>query len=121
MKLFMIFIGGGAGSMLRYGVGILFSAKSSFHPLLATLSVNAIGSLILGVLVAYFTKQNLQNENIALALTIGLCGGFTTFSTFSLEVFNLLRSGDFLQAGIYILVSILVSVALLFCGWKLFA
>ena len=43
MKLFMIFIGGGAGSMLRYGVGILFSAKSSFHPLLATYPLMLLG------------------------------------------------------------------------------
>ena len=121
MKFLLIFIGGGVGSVLRYGIAHLFSVKTAFHPLLATLSVNAIGSFFLGALVAYFARQNGQNENIALALTVGLCGGFTTFSTFSLEVINLLKTGDFIQASIYISSSILLSLFLLFLGWKLIA
>lgn len=121
MKLFLIFIGGGVGSVLRYGVAFLCNTKSSIHPLTATLSVNAIGSLLLGILVAYFAKQNGQNENIALALTVGFCGGFTTFSTFSLEVINLLKAGDLFQAGIYIITSIVISTLLLYTGWRLVA
>jgi CrcB protein len=121
MKLLLIFIGGGLGSVLRYGIAHLFSVKTAFHPLLATLSVNTVGSFCLGALVAYFARQNGQNENIALALTVGLCGGFTTFSTFSLEIINLLKTGDFIQASIYISSSILLSLFLLFLGWKLMA
>ena len=121
MKLLLIFIGGGLGSVLRYGIAHLFSVKTAFHPLLATLSVNTVGSFCLGALVAYFARQNGQNENIALALTVGLCGGFTTFSTFSLEIINLLKTGDFIQASIYISSSILLSLFLLFLGWKLIA
>jgi|TARA_B110000879_G_scaffold36525_1_gene50575 CrcB protein len=121
MKLLLIFIGGGVGSVLRYGIAHLFSVKTAFHPLLATLSVNTVGSFCLGALVAYFARQNGQNENIALALTVGLCGGFTTFSTFSLEIINLLKTGDFIQASIYISSSILLSLFLLFLGWKLMA
>jgi CrcB protein len=121
MKLLLIFIGGGVGSVLRYGIAHLFSVKTAFHPLLATLSVNTVGSFCLGALVAYFARQNGQNENIALALTVGLCGGFTTFSTFSLEIINLFKTGDFIQASIYISSSILLSLFLLFLGWKLMA
>jgi len=121
MKFLLIFIGGGVGSVLRYGIAHLFSFKTTLNPLLATLSVNAVGSFFLGALVAYFAKQNGQNETVALALTVGLCGGFTTFSTFSLEVVNLIKTGDFIQASMYVSASIIVSLILLFLGWKLIA
>ena len=112
LNLFAIFIGGGLGSLGRYFLSILLRTYSLDFPI-ATLSVNIIGSLILGFAVALFwmkAPSSAMHDTLKLAITIGFCGGLTTFSTFSWETFDMIKQGEFLLAFLYTFISILVCV-----------
>ena len=112
--LFAIALGGAAGSVARYGVGTFFGRDDGAFPI-GTLIVNIAGSLLLGFLVRYFTGSTMSNE-LRAGLTIGFCGGFTTFSTFSLETVRLIDSGSWQRAAVYILASVVLSLAALALG-----
>ena len=105
-NIFAIFIGGGFGSVLRYLVNLYIPAP--------TLIVNILGSLVIGFLYAIFVDKIEISNQLKLALTVGFCGGLTTFSTFSLELFKMLEKGEILQSLGYILVSVII--CLLFTG-----
>lgn len=90
-------IGGAAGSMLRYGVSLLIAALN-LPANLATLIVNVGGSFCIGCLSAM-----IKGENMLLLLTVGLCGGFTTFSTFSLQCVRMIQEGKLFDAALYII------------------
>lgn len=119
MKMLAVFIGGGLGSLLRYQLGVLIANKLHLSSFLSTFSVNLIGSFLLGGLTAYFAKQQDVNSLIALMVTVGFCGGFTTFSTFSLDAVSMLKSGLTVQFLAYVLGSLVASFLLFFVGWKL--
>ena len=109
-----IFIGGGLGSITRYGVSrMVTSGFQNINPL-GTLVSNVISTSILGiVLFSVSNKFNMPSALHAL-LIIGFCGGFSTFSTFSYETFELLRTGSYGFAAANFLVSILLGIAVLF-------
>ena len=115
LNLFAIFIGGGLGCLSRYGIAVLLKTYSMDFPL-ATLSVNIIGSLILGFAAALFWKEASIHTSLKLAITIGFCGGLTTFSTFSWETFDLIKNGEFLLAVIYSCISVLACLLAISLG-----
>lgn len=115
LNIIAIFIGGGLGSITRYGMSMLLKIYSMNFPL-ATLSVNLIGSLILGFAAALFWSKAPMHDTWRLAVTVGFCGGLTTFSTFSWETFDLIKNGDFLLALIYTLISVLTCVLAISLG-----
>ena len=84
-----------------------------------TFAVNVIGCFIIGGLSALAERDGFLPENVRLLLTVGLCGGFTTFSTFANESFGLLRSGHWLIFSLYILLSLVVGIAALVAAYKL--
>ena len=93
--LITVFLGGGLGSLMRYGVQAAMHGRIS--PFLfpwATLSVNILGSFLIGMFYVLSARFNLSDET-RLFLTTGLCGGFTTFSTFSHEGMTLIRQGNY--------------------------
>lgn len=100
-NLLFVFVGGGVGSVLRSLVGRWISLMD--FPL-ATFLVNLIGCFLIGLFYALFGRQ-LMNNDWRLLLTVGFCGGFTTFSTFSNESFQFLRSGQFLLFAGYVIAS----------------
>ena len=102
-------IGGFIGAVSRYLMGLIIIKDTTFP--FMTMMINIIGAFVIGLVVALASKYNLESRWI-LFLKTGVCGGFTTFSTFSLESMNLLSDGKFLMAGGYILLS--VSLCLLF-------
>ena len=112
--LFAIALGGAAGSMARYGIGRIFLHDEGAFPT-GTLLVNVAGSLLLGFLVRSMASPAISME-LRAGLTIGLCGGFTTFSTFSLETVRLVESGNWPRAALYILASVVLSLAALAAG-----
>ena len=115
LKLLAIFLGGGFGATSRYLTGLACSKLSSCFPL-GTLSVNIIGSFIMGFgFLLFMEKVNVPNE-LKLFLTVGFCGGLTTFSTFSLDVWNMFFAGEFLKAALYIILSLILSLAALLAG-----
>jgi CrcB protein len=115
--LFAIALGGAAGSVLRYGIGTMVGTRSAGFPF-ATLLVNVTGSLLLGLLVPRLDAVAASPE-LRAALTVGLCGGYTTFSTFSLETVRLLESGRWTLASLYVLSSVSLSLLATLAGLML--
>ena len=101
-KFLWVGLGGAIGSIFRYTLSLL-PIKSSFPVL--TLITNLLGAFIIGVVVGLFEKQYLPSQ-IHLFLKTGLWGGFTTFSTFSLETLTLLENGMIFMAIVYVFISI---------------
>lgn len=111
----LVGIGGALGSMLRYGCNLFIGLKP--FPL-ATLLINTTGSFIIGVVVACAAKNETFAANWRLFLATGICGGFTTFSAFSLENVQLLESGKFGMLAFYIAASVLLGIAAVWLGFK---
>ena len=103
-------MGGAVGSMMRYGVTLI---TNTLHgtAYLATLIVNILGSLLMGYLIA--CGQHSTSPWLLFA-SVGLCGGFTTFSTFSNEGLTLLRSGNYMLFALYFLLTLILG---LLCVW----
>lgn len=117
--LLYVFLGGGLGSVLRYGVQMMMHHRIEPYSFpWATMTVNIVGSMLIGVFYALSTRLDM-NEETKLFLTAGLCGGFTTFSTFSNDGVILLRSGCYGMFATYVTVSVLAGVAAAFAGGKL--
>jgi len=101
MAVFLIFLGGGIGSVARYALGRFIQGQSHSGFPIGTLAVNVIGCIAIGALARFFA--NTQTENAVRAmLIVGLCGGFTTFSTFSYETVGLMIGGKFGLAALYV-------------------
>lgn len=113
-QLLLIFLGGGAGSVLRYLVVKNLGTWNAIP--VGTFTVNIVGSLLIGLLFGWAAKQEIIPENITLLLATGFCGGFTTFSAFSFENQFLLKSGDLLNFGLYTAGSIFLGIAAVFLG-----
>jgi fluoride exporter len=109
-------LGGGAGAWLRFVAGRLFG--TSTFPF-ATLSVNVLGSLAMGILAGWLARQGSDGENWRLLLGVGLLGGFTTFSAFSLEVVTLAERGSLGGAALYAGLSVLGGIIGLIAGLAL--
>ena len=119
-SLLIVGIGGFAGSIARYLVGLSPLNKIYFYNLpLGTLTVNVIGSLLFGLVMAMLQKQNMENSMWNLLLLSGFCGGFTTFSTFTFENFNYLQQGQILQFISYSLTSFILALIMISIGFKL--
>lgn len=103
-------IGGAIGAMLRYGMTVL-SIHMHWSSNLSTFLVNIIGSFVMGLLVSGYE----QGTWIMMA-TVGLCGGFTTFSTFSVQSVSLLQEGKWGQATLYIFGTLLVCILMAWLG-----
>lgn len=108
--------GGAFGSVLRHlaGKGALALMGTSFP--YGTLFVNIAGSFVMGVLAACFAHIGNPSQEMRAFLTVGLLGGFTTFSAFSLDVVTLYERGEVFAAMLYIALSILLSLAAIFAG-----
>ncbi|MGN0658527.1 MAG: fluoride efflux transporter CrcB [Emergencia sp.] len=107
--------GGFAGSVFRY----LISLIPAFHrcPLpLHTLLVNIAGAVLIGVIARYAQVHETVSPQMILFLKTGICGGFTTFSTFALESADLLHSGSHLTAACYMILSVAACVAGIYLG-----
>ena len=114
--LLAVFLGGGLGACLRYFVTLWGARVTGGSFPLGTLSVNVLGSLIMGFLSFYLIKKLNADELTRLFLMTGLLGGFTTFSAFSLDFLTLYERGAYSTAALYGGLSILVSLGAVFVG-----
>ena len=116
-----VVLGGGIGAWLRFASGILFFRSlgpASQFPW-ATLSVNVVGSLAMGLLAGWLARHGSGGEGWRLLLGVGLLGGFTTFSAFSLELVSMIERGSLATAALYAGISVLAGIAALFAGLAL--
>jgi len=117
IKLLLVFIGGGLGSMARYMVGIM--ALRTFGPNwpYGTFSVNVIGGFVMGCLVGFLAHRDLADaERWRILIGVGILGGFTTFSSFSLDAAAMIERKDYGLAAGYVLLSVILSITALFAG-----
>ena len=116
MGFLIVFIGGGIGAAIRHGVNLTaFRLVGGGFPY-GTLFINIVGSFVMGLTAEYFVLRTGLPQHLRLFLTPGIYGGFTTFSAFSLETALLYERGDLAGACIYVLASVVVSIAALFAG-----
>ena len=120
MDLFKTILAVGAGSFLggagRYLVSLAMKGVSKGFPW-ATLAVNLVGCFLIGFLWGLFSKNGTEGSNWALFLTVGLCGGFTTFSTFSKEALAMLQGGNVWGFAGYIAISVIAGIGLVAAGF----
>src|SRR5919107_3640789 len=114
--LILTAVGGAAGSMLRYSLQKLIPAQSFPY---GTFAANLAGCLLIGCFWALFQKGTLNTDGRLLLMT-GFCGGFTTFSAFTLESIQLLQTGRAGTFILYITASIALGLLATFCGFKMF-
>lgn len=116
-KVLLVAAGGAAGAVARYGLGVqsmrLWGAAWPY----GTLAVNVIGGLLMGLLAGWLAlRGGVDQERLRLLLGVGVLGGFTTFSAFSLETALMIERRSYGQAAIYSLTSVALAVGALFAG-----
>ena len=118
LNCLIVGIGGFAGSVCRYLLTLI--PTDSFHGFpIKTLCINIIGSLLIGMIAAAAIKTKPLNPHLVLLFKVGLCGGFTTFSSFALETEELLQQGQTGSALLYACLSMLLSIAAVSIGESL--
>ena len=122
MELIKTILVVGAGSFFggvgRYLVSLAMKGLNKGFPW-ATLAVNLVGCFLIGLLWGVFSKNGTEGSNWALFMTMGVCGGFTTFSTFSKEALMMLQSGNLWGFAGYVAFSVVVGIALVALGYFL--
>lgn len=115
--IILVAIGGGVGAALRYLVGLWMQANAGGSAA-ATFIVNVLGGLAIGLLVGWLALRGGResNDGVRLLLGVGLLGGFTTFSAFSLELFQMISRGEARTAGAYALASVAGGVLAVLVG-----
>lgn len=116
LNVIAVFLGGGLGAVTRYLAGMLVMRNLHFNIPVSTFLVNIIGSFLIGFLYILFVDKQDINPAVKFALTVGFCGGLTTFSTFSLEIFEMIKSAQFLQAFVYAVLSVIICVVSVWIG-----
>ena len=119
MKLYLLVaLFGAAGSVLRYSLYLITPRFFYLNFPVSTVLVNLLGSFFIGVCISLFDKS-IITENIRIYIAIGLLGGFTTFSTFSMDLFNLLNKSLYIEMISYLVLSVFGGVLLFIAGYKI--
>ena len=119
MGFLIVFLGGGLGAALRHGVNLASARWLGTGFPYATMIENVSGSLVMGLLAGYFAFRGGPSQHWQLFLTTGILGGYTTFSAFSLDAVLLYERGAIGLAALYVLGSVVLSIAGLFAGLAL--
>mgnify|MGYP002640774421 CR=1 FL=1 len=114
-KIMAVGMGGFLGAVGRYGMSSIVQRLGDRFPY-GTLSVNLLGSFILGLLATLFLEKMIVSQELRLFLIVGLLGAFTTYSTFSLETLNLIRAGEWMFAGLNVLANVAGTLLAVWAG-----
>lgn len=116
MNWLLVACGGAIGASLRYGVGLFITSSNAGFPW-ATWIINIVGCLFAGIFFAMSMKYPILQNEARLFLMVGILGGFTTFSSFGLETFQLLRHDQIMLAGLYVISSLIIGILVLGVGY----
>lgn len=121
MLKMIILAGSGSfiGGILRYLTQLLFSKFFSDSFPLGTLLINIIGSFLIGIIFSLSEKSDIISQEAKIFIAVGICGGFTTFSSFSIENLFLLRDGQYIQMILYSLLSVFLGISAALAGFLL--
>ena len=112
----IVFAGAGVGGAMRHGMNELVTNFAGIRFPWGILAINVSGSLLLGLFAGYFAFRGEASQHWRLFLTTGICGGYTTFSTFSLDSVLLWERGEATMAVLYVVASVSISIAALVLG-----
>ncbi len=118
IKLLAVAFGGSIGAVLRFLIYEIIEVKYHSDFPWATLTVNLLGSLIIGFLWGYFARTYVS-PGMRLLIFVGILGSFTTFSTFAFDNFSLIKSGDYIYMTVYLLVTNIFGIGLAVSGYLL--
>ncbi len=116
LNIISIFLGGGIGAVTRYLISINMAKQIQVNLPFATFLVNIIGCFVIGFLYFLFIEKSDISPALKLSLTVGFCGGLTTFSTFSLELFEMVGNHQFFHAFSYIILSVIICLIMTAIG-----
>lgn len=116
MNYLIVFLGGGVGAALRHGVNVTTARLFGTTIPWGTFTVNVTGSFIMGLIAGYFALRGDASQHWRLFLTTGILGGYTTFSSFSLDAALLYERGALVTAAFYVVASVVLGLAGLFAG-----
>ncbi|HTV38063.1 MAG TPA: fluoride efflux transporter CrcB [Xanthobacteraceae bacterium] len=112
----LVFLGGGVGASIRHGINLAAARLVGTTFPYGTMFINVTGSLIMGLIVEYFALKSGLPQRWLLFLTTGILGGYTTFSTFSLEAALLYERGQLAAAAAYVVLSVVLGISALFAA-----
>lgn len=113
LNVFVVGAGGFLGAVARYLIGLITISETFLFPI-KTFLINVIGCILIGLITIAVSKNIPFSPQLVLFMKVGVCGGFTTFSTFALETTALLRDGHIMIAFLYILLSVLAGIFVIF-------
>ncbi|MDO5103836.1 MAG: fluoride efflux transporter CrcB [Lautropia sp.] len=117
--LLMVALGGAIGAVSRHLLGAWLLPLSTQHRFpLGTLAINVLGCFFMGLLAAILQRHAPADQTLRPLLITGILGGFTTFSTFGIETFELIRRGESATALLYVGLSLLLGLVAVWGGWK---
>ena len=119
MAIIYVALGSALGGVARYFVSKIITAYAAGMFPWGTFVVNVVGCFIIGLVYGFLDRGGVMSENTRLFLTVGFCGGFTTFSTFAHENFLLFQSGNFLTLAAYGSLSLFVGILLAYLGFSI--
>lgn len=120
MNYLLVFVGAGLGGVLRHTMNMLTLRWFGPGFPAGTFLINITGSIAMGLVVGYLATRDMPNVEVRLFVATGILGGYTTFSTFSLDTITLWQRGEFTAAAAYVLGSLVLSFAGLWLGMALF-
>ena len=116
LKYFYIAIGGALGSLARYGVGVVVSDRMGTKFPYGTFVINITACVIIGFSLAYLGRRTELSAGWRFLIPVGFVGAYSTFSTFEWETFSKLQAGEFFTSSLYVVLSIVLGLAAVWCG-----
>ena len=113
LNILSVGLGGFVGAVCRYLIGLIPINEITTFPI-KTFVINVIGCIVIGVITVAAARNTFLNPYMLLFLKVGLCGGFTTFSTFALESVDLMKNGNVMISFLYVFGSVLIGIGVIF-------